>query len=528
MALPKAEDGELRGLLRERPAEALARGAAPLLLRAFERRVANVMISERSEAYITVLYALLILRRGHELEPLHEDLERLVAEPSSQREPDWSSEVFGRDLAQLEAWGCVERQAEPLKIRGYKDVRRDRYRYRLTADSVALLEWLELRASAQLEGRASDSRDRLVDVLGALKELSRVVRQWHAGEAKQDAPRRAFHLLGMIDDQVHAIGEELLSFRAAMVTFAARAYDLEALQVILDSLERYVRVYLASIETLRGEIFARLEELSAPRLLRAFTALHETMTRELSATPILFRASGLLRAPSQVLDAQVDFFGDGGQLVTLSARIEDSARGVLKKMHRHLRELERRSARVEDLRSRIAELVELDAETPDERLGQFANALIASAHARFPTRHVPEGTRLVPPLPRRSAASPAERSTRPLTPKRLAPEAARELRVRRLATLAEWLRHDVLQGRELVLLSEARPDDPSAPRRWLDVARVLHLDHQRDLPRLRVDLETLAGSAEVVSGAAHLLAPECRIVDTAGVSQVPEMARRSR
>lgn len=72
--------------------------------------------------------------------------------------------------------------------------------------------------------------------------------------------------------------------------------------------------------------------------------------------PAAFRASGVLRDAGETLDAGRAFFAGGGRLVELCSRIDESVRAVLRKMHRHLRELERRSARVEDLRARIAEL----------------------------------------------------------------------------------------------------------------------------------------------------------------------------
>jgi hypothetical protein len=500
--------------------EAFERGLSPVLLRAFDHPVASALVVERAPAYVTILHGLLLLRRDHELEPLHEDVERLVAPAARALGEPWDEQLFARDLAQLESWGCIERRAEPLKIRGYKDVSRERYRYRLGEDALAMLEWLEARLQARLEGRTLDSRDLLIDVVGAIRELARVVRHWHAGDRSEDAPRRALHLLTLIDERVHAIGEELLGFRGSMITFASRPYDLGALREILSFLERYVRVYLARIETLRSEIAARLDELAAPRLLRALGELHELLSRERAETPSPFRAHGVLRDPGETLEALRGFFAARGRLTTLCARIDESARAVLRKMHRHLKELERRSARLEDLRARMSELSALPAEAGDPRLAEFANALVGSAHGRFATRRVPEGERLAPPLPRRQTASGARGERRPLREKALLPETARALRARRLAELGAWIERELLAGKSEVRLSAATPSPEQLPRRWLDTARARHLDRGRDLARLRLTIDAAPGEVALGSGAAGLLAGNCtlRRTDKAGRS----------
>jgi hypothetical protein len=112
--------------------------------------VASVLTAERAGAYLNVLYSLLLLRRSHELQPLHDDLYRHVHPAQTAARGSYGVDEFAQDLAQLAAWGCVERIVEALRIRGYRDNRREQFRYRLTQDAVALLEWLEERlATAQ-------------------------------------------------------------------------------------------------------------------------------------------------------------------------------------------------------------------------------------------------------------------------------------------------------------------------------------------------------------------------------------------
>jgi hypothetical protein len=343
-----------------------------------------------------------------------------------------------------------------------------------------------------------------------VKELSRVVRQWHQGEQSEEAPRRAVHLLTTIDGRVHAIGNELLAFRTQMVTFASRPYDLAALRDILAWLERYLGVYLSRIETLRVEIAARLSELAAPRQLRALSLLHALMIQDRAQAPTAFRGAGVLREPTDLVAANAEFFRDGGRLVELSVRIDESARGVLRKMHRHLRELERRSARVEDLRARIDEIAAFPCAESDPRISAFVNALVASAHGHFATRGPAPGSRLAPPMPRRhTAANNPRKSPPPLEPKRLAPDVARELHARRLSELKAWVEREVLAGRSEVRLSETALTSAAAPRNWLDVARARHLGRGRDLGRLALTLSDAPGRAVLTGGAHGLSAPDC-------------------
>ena len=55
-------------------AAAFADGCAPALAGGLDGRIAAAITAERAPWYLTILYALLLFRRDHELEPLHEDL----------------------------------------------------------------------------------------------------------------------------------------------------------------------------------------------------------------------------------------------------------------------------------------------------------------------------------------------------------------------------------------------------------------------------------------------------------------------
>ena len=268
---------------------------------------------------MTILYGLLLYRRDHELEPLHEDVLIRVSEPLTGRGP-YDGTLFAQDVGQLVAWGAVDRVVEAHKLRSYRDNRRERFRYRLAEDAVALLEWLEARLAAKLAGRAGDSRDRLQDVLGHLRELRRALDDWRGGAQTPEAARRALYLIESTTDSIDEVGAELLAFRAEMLAFASRPYDLDALRAILAWLERYVAVYVRRIEELRSEIAGRLHDLATPRYRGALEHCHAVVVEDRATAPRALRAAPVV-PPAERIGAHSAFFAAGGALAGLCARM---------------------------------------------------------------------------------------------------------------------------------------------------------------------------------------------------------------
>lgn len=495
---------------------AFADGCAPLLATALAGRVTNLIAAERAGYYLNLVYCLLLMRRGHELEPRHTDLYARVLGPQRLLGGDYSSAEFAYDLEQLVDWGAVDRITEAQRLRGYKDNRRVRFRYRLTEDAVALLEWLEARLAGKLAARVRDNRDRLADVLAYLKEVRRVLDAWRGGAREPDDARRAYYLLEAIGDALGDISDELLSFRAEMVAFAHQPYDLAALREILEWLERYVALYLGRIEQLRGEIRDRLAALAAPRYRAAAAECRAAVDAERAATPRVLRRSGALREAGELLDDAERFFRHRGRLAELCRHIDDSARAVLVKMHHHVKELERRNARLDDVRATIAAVARLDS---DADLAPLVNRVVASAHGRFDRRPGFGDHPVAPPVPRRHAASPHRKAkASPLRGKRGSPEDARALRAKRLGELRSWL-GAILGGADTLRLSEIEGWEPGAPRRWLDVARARHLGGGADgRRRLGVSFEPVAGTATIETEAEQLEAPDCIIGRATGVA----------
>jgi hypothetical protein len=487
-------------------ARAFVDGCAPALGRALDGRIAAVLTAERAPWYLTILYGMLLYRRDHELEPLHEDVLARVSEPLAAL-GGYDGALFGQDVTQLVEWRALDRITEAHKLRSYRDNRRERFRYRLTDDTVALLEWLEARLAAKLDGRAGDSRDRLEDVLGHLREVRRVLEEWRGGARDGDRARRALHLIEAIGDAIDEVGSELLAFRGAMLAFASRPYDVAALRAILDWLERYVAVYVRRLEELRTDVAARLRELGAPRFQESLEACHALVAEERAAAPRALRAAAVI-APGERIAAHATFFSPGGMLAALCARIDESARAVVIKMQRHLRELERRSARLADLRAAIRLVAAAPARDP--RLALLGRALVAAAHVRVDRRPGSAAAPHAPPMPRTHTRVAPSVGVPPLARKRGSLQAARDLAVRRRAELGAWLAAftDGADRRQLATLPSS---EPGLPRRWLDVARAAHLGGGRALREAGFELETTTGEVSLTDDEGGLCAPDAWI-----------------
>jgi len=376
---------------------------------------------------------------------------------------------------------------------------------------VALLEWLESRLASRLEGRASDGRDLLTDIVGQLTELKRVLDRFRRDDADVDLPRRAMHLLASVDATCDALSEELTSFRAEMLGFVSQRYRLEHLRQILAWLERYLGVYLTSLETSRESIAERLHTLRRPRYRRALAGCHARLEAERAATPSMLRGAGRLREPDELLDAAAPYFDSQGTLRTLTHHIDDSARAVLHKMHRHQAELERRNARLEDLRATIRQVAALPRDSTEPDLSALLRATVASAHARFAGRAPRRSHAEVPPLPRRHERQTPHARRQPLRSKQLSVTEVRALRARKLSELGRWVEETLLRGRPDVRLSELEIDSPDAPRRLLDLARSWHLGQGKDLRRMKLMLEDVPGRAAAVGEGDSLELPDARL-----------------
>ena len=97
----------------------------------------SMLASERAAEYVAILRALAEFRAEHEPEPLHEDVERRVCGEDAEA---FASAAFKSDLRQLKEWNLVAERIEKERLRGYRDNRRAKFRYRMCDDAASFVE----------------------------------------------------------------------------------------------------------------------------------------------------------------------------------------------------------------------------------------------------------------------------------------------------------------------------------------------------------------------------------------------------
>ncbi len=460
------------------------------LIEARNRHLGNLFLAERAVFYLQILYRLLLFRREHELEPLHEDIYDAVRKAQEVFTVDlvYSPDLFRQDMGQLVEWRLVEERMEMERLRGYKDTRKRKFRYSLAEDSRALLEWLEDRALADLEEGEEDTRDILEEVCGVLKQLTRLLSKHGTKNARDDDPRRTLYQLSRLDELTQQANGHLTSFNARLLGFAIRGYDLAEARNILNELEDFVNRFLRRVHELRGEIVDGFEQLLQSRNQEKLLQCAEKMEAERRQTPQLLRRSRDFQSQLNVPFTLQRFYADGGKLDQVCHRINDSAMRVWRKLHAHLRELERRNNRVEDIRDRIAEIARLpEACVPHD----FMRGLLASAGMVSDPNYWDDFVQATPPQPRQETHATRSRQAQPLRRKRQGDGPAVSIDEQRLRELRNWLRIKLgcIDGVGTPVSQGAYEDDDDAPR-IMELAKAGLLGNGRRLSQ--VDLRLIA------------------------------------
>jgi len=370
-------------------AEATAAG----LLRNRNRELGNLLLAERAAAYVTILAALLSFRREHELEPLHEDLH--AACRADLGGEAYTTDAFNQDIRQLLLWNLITERLEKERLRGYRDTRRRKFRYRLTDEAAAFLLWLEARCRDDLEPNDTDTRDLLAELVGTLRETARLFHKTGAAAIDYEIARAVFYRLARMSALTDSVSQTLGDFNIRLLGFAASRYDAATARIILAELDRFLKNFLNRIHTLRTEITPEISKLRQGRHNARWQACLERMEEESRATSHLMRTR--LPPPERTLSGLAAFYAGGGALEKLCARVNTAGLLVWRKLYTHLRELERRSHRLEDLRLRTAEIARLPPETVP---AAFLRRLLAPARMLGDMHFWDENEKAVPPQPR--------------------------------------------------------------------------------------------------------------------------------
>jgi hypothetical protein len=493
---PLPPPGEAANLLRREPRAGFRQGAHLRLAELADGGVTRFFSSEAAPVYLTLLYALLLFRRRHELDPLHSvlyDEARPVVQ--NQAGVPYSLDSYAADVNQLVEWGCLKREVEAARIRGYRDRSREHFRYTLTADTVSFLEWLEGRLDQRVHGTSQDGRDLLLDLTQRLNEAAKIVRRLREGGDDEDA-RRLIYLLESADGEMDAIGRDLTVLRAEMHAYARGLASAEDLRRVVEGLERYVARYVRRLRELGGRAYVAARRLTRKTALDVLRQAQEKMASDGVGGRSVRRDGGEL-----LQNAIVPFLRPNGRLFDTCSRVEEMAAQVVQRIHRQLRDLELRNFRLEEIGSRLQEMAALGDD--DGRPGVFLRRLTAFAHVPNDPNLESEG----------KARLPMVRAFREWTD-RGAPEPLRRPSVRpedvlvheedRRARLRAYVHHTLLRGAWSGRLSQSRLVSGENPFDWLAVAKAGFLSQGRDLDRAGVHVQDEPGEALLSSDGRHL------------------------
>lgn len=378
--------------MEEKPKDCQGLGTKNLLQNR-NRELGNLLLSERAIPYVTVLGALLAFRREHELEPLHDDLYAAVRHALDGE--TYSPDAFNQDTGQLLKWNLITDRLEKERLRGYKDSRRRKFRYRLTDEATAFMLWLEARRRDDLEPNDADTRDLLSELIGTLRETVRLFNKTGVESLDYETARGVFYRLARMSALTDSVSQTLGDFNVRLLGFAAGSYDAATARAILAELERFLKQFLNRIHTLRTEITPEISKLRQARLVARWQACLVRMEEESRATSHLMRTR--LPPPERTLANLAAFYATDGTLEQLCARVNTAALQVWRKLYTHLRELERRSHRLEDLSARVAEMARCPA---DAVPAAYLRSLLAPARLIGDMHFWDENEKALPPQPR--------------------------------------------------------------------------------------------------------------------------------
>ena len=451
--------------------------------------VGNVLASENAPFYVAILSALADFRAGHEFEPLFEDVrDAVLGESPSQRQID----EFNADLKQLEDWKLVERRIEKMRVRGYRDNRRRKFRFRICDDAASLVEWLRARREEELNPRAVATDNLLGSLKSALGEMQRTLNRMKGGDVDANAARDVMYGIQRADDLTDEVAASLQKLDKHLDDFTRSAYDIGEAREVIDELTLFRDRFMNRIGRLRQEIVPEIDKLRTPRQLERL-ARCEAVFREESGK-MRHIVSGRIPAPHDILDMLMRFYGTDGKLQELMRRVSDSARNVWKKLSARLRELERRNRRLEDVGARITEFARLPEDVVPSA---WFRALLQPA-AMFGDMHIRPGVKSRPPQPNLAKSGVAERTKAWIDERTDAPGAPRATSMdeARLRDLEAWL---VARGLkpvnhgESVRLSSCPMQEDGDFRKVIELARSAILGRGARAARIGVKGMVVAG-----------------------------------
>lgn len=372
----------------------------------------NMLASPRAAEYVAILRALAEFRAEHEPEPLHEEVERKVCGEDADA---FASSAFKSDLRQLKEWGLVTERIEKERLRGYRDNRRTKFRYRMCEDAAAFVEWIAERHVHDLNPGGGDETGNLLDLQRSiLSELRRMLHRVDPADVSYETAGDVLFRVDQVSRYIDVTARTLQELNLRLLGFGVAEFSAEEAKPVVDELALFLERFGRRFGTLREDILRDVEEMRRECHAKRWTACAEQLAAEASR----FRHIASVRVPDapRILSDASLFYGAGGTLVSLMSRVGDSARKVWGKLNAKLRELERRNHRIEDLGARLKEFASLgEDEVPHcwlQRLLEPAN-MCGDAQIR------PGGELSVAPRPKKASLVKKDRIVTWITPRKV-------------------------------------------------------------------------------------------------------------
>lgn len=406
------------------------------------KELGSLLSSDRAVEYVAILRAFSEFRRHHEPEPLHEDIVRAVCGEM----PDPFAELtLKNDLRQLKDWGLVTERIEKERLRGYRDSRRTKFRYRLCDEAVQFIAWLDERRNCSLDAGGGDITGNLLDLqCSLLHELRRKLRMVTPTGTDADTAGDALYRVEQLRVSVDATARTLQALNLRLLSFGAESFSADEAKPVVDELALFLDRFGRRFGVLREEIVQDLTELRRPNQAARWATCAEALRAETSK----FRHIVSMRIPdaTAILADAAQFYASDGALVDLWQRIVDSARKVWGKLNAKLREFERRNHRLEDLGARLSELAKME---DDAVPYDWFHRLLETAAMRGDAQVRPGGEKSVHPLPKTSAKVKARKVITWITPRTVGEKAnVASIAQVRGARLKDWLKTRALYPEE--------------------------------------------------------------------------------
>ena len=488
---------DITGLFGKEALSFFEQGRAVILLNGRNRRLGSFFTSERALSYFNILYRMLLFKREYELEPLYDDIYSAVLPAQTVHDEEYDQDRFRSDLDQLASWNLVDFRIEKQRLRGYRDNRKRKFRYRLKNETVHFLEWLEQRLLDDIHNRGNDTRDLLGEMRGSLGELLRLLHRFQPEqETSAETARRVLFQLFKAGDLCQEITAGLADFNGQLLFFLVKRYEIETVRNLIKEVDRYVEIFLQQAYSLRLEILPLLARLQKKKNLDKLVHCHELMERERRRTPNLLQTRRDTQAAA-IPKRLTTFFAEQGGLDRLLHRINTSSLQVWQKLRSHLRELERKNNRLQDIGQRIEEIARL-AET--ETAVAFLNDLLAQPLSAFDPNYWDRLEKAEPPRPKKRLPATSSFPKLFLGRKQRSETPVQSMDEAKLALLQEWItRRIVGSDGENNQLSRAKIDGFEDFVRIVELSRAGLLDDGKRLAR--IDFSLQPGEAEIVLAA---------------------------